>query len=190
MRFASGKNFRGLEQAPDTCCRCEELLTIVGAHYALTGRKGKWFQHTGIRELQQRRLGSGSDGKITKPRDIQPGISKDFPHAQLAPAGFDCRRMVVKHSYTARGISGGSRGPVTEGKNPAGIPGANRFHDCVGSRLRRFEMHGDGSIAPRIFELMASISDVDKLYAQFLRGALETARLVTQFRGKKEQLFG
>ncbi len=51
-------------------------------------------------------------------------------------------------------------------------------------------MHGDGLIAPGIFELMASIGDVNELHAQFVRRIFEAARLVTQFRCKKEQSFG
>src|SRR2546425_10234962 len=98
--------------------------------------------------------------------------------------------MVVTDSETACGISGSSSRPVTKSKNPADTQGANRFHDCVGGRFRRLEMHGDGSIAPRIFQLMASIGDVDKLHAQFVRGVFKTARLVTEFRGEEQQTFG
>src|SRR5437899_7607751 len=98
--------------------------------------------------------------------------------------------MVVAEPQTTRGISGSSGGPVTEGKNPADILSAKRFHRSVGSHLRRFEMHGDGLIAPRIFQLVASIGDVNKLHAQLVRGIFKTPRLVTQFRGKEQQSFG
>src|SRR5438445_13064700 len=98
--------------------------------------------------------------------------------------------MVVRHTQTTCGVSGGNSGPVTKSKNPADIQGTNRYHDRVGSRFRSFEMHGDGSIAPRIFQLMASIGDVDKLHAQFVRGVFKTARLVTEFRGEEQQTFG
>src|SRR6266581_8607336 len=36
IRLASGKNLRGFKQAPDARSRREKLLTIVGAHNALT----------------------------------------------------------------------------------------------------------------------------------------------------------
>src|SRR5438309_1935576 len=97
--------------------------------------------------------------------------------------------MVVTDSETACGISGSSSRPVTKGKNPADVLAANRFHDGVSSFLRRFEMHGDGSIAPRIFELMTAIRDVDKLHVQFARDFFKTSRLVTEFRGEEKQSF-
>src|SRR5713226_423814 len=117
---------------------------------------------------------------MPQPRDTEPGISKNFFHAQLAPAGLHCRRMVVTHSQTARGISSSGGGPVTESKNPADILAAKRFHYRIGSRFRRFEMHGDRPIVPRIFQLVASIGDVNKMHAQLARGIFKTTRLVTQ----------
>jgi len=39
-------------------------------------------------------------------------------------------------------------------------------------------MNGDGLIAPWIFELLASIGDVDKLHAEPASGIFKTARLV------------
>src|SRR5437870_13553539 len=98
--------------------------------------------------------------------------------------------MVVADPQTTRGISGSGSRPVTESKNPADILSAKRFHRCVGSHLRRFKTHGDGLIAPRIFQLVASIGDVNKLHAQLVRGMFKTSRLVTQFRGKEQQSFG
>src|SRR5256885_8204143 len=55
--------------------------------------------------------------------------------------------------------------------------------------LRVFEMHGDGLIAPRILQLVASIGDVKKRHAQLVRGILKTSRLVTEFSGKEQQSF-
>src|SRR5437016_4207056 len=98
--------------------------------------------------------------------------------------------MVVMDSKTARGVSGSGSGAVTESKNSGDILAAKRLHDCVGSCLRRFEMHGDGLVAPGILELVASIGDVDKLDAELARGVFEAARLVTELRGKKQQAFG
>jgi hypothetical protein len=97
--------------------------------------------------------------------------------------------MIVMHAQAARGISGGSSGPITESKNGIDVLAANRFHNGVGSSLWSFEMHGNGAIAPGILELVASIGNVNKLNAQFVRGFLEAARLVTQSRGEKEQAF-
>ena len=82
------------------------------------------------------------------------------------------------NSQTARSVSGSCRGPVTKSENPGDFLPAKRFHDGVGSRFRRFEMNGDGLIAPWIFELLASIGDVDKLHAEPASGIFKTARLV------------
>jgi len=122
--------------------------------------------------------------------DTQPGISKDFLHAQLAPAGFHSRRMVVTDSQTTRGISGGSGGSVAESEDSADVLATKRFHRGVGGHLRRFEMHGDGLVAPRIFQLVAPIGDVNKLHAQLVRGIFKTAGLVTQFRRKSSNRLG
>src|SRR5258708_5454548 len=91
IRLASGKNLRRFEQPPDTRRRREKLLTIVRAHDALACRQRKRLQHTGIRDTKQHRLWRGINGKIPKPRDRQPGISKDFFHAQLTAASFHSR---------------------------------------------------------------------------------------------------
>ena len=93
--------------------------------------------------------------------------------------------MVVRHTQTTCGVSGGNSGPVTKDKNPADILAANRFHDGVSSFLRRFEMHGDGLVTPGILQLMAAIRDVDKLDAEFARDFFKTSRLVTEFRGEE-----
>ncbi len=97
--------------------------------------------------------------------------------------------MVVADSQTTRSISGSGGGPITKSKNPADIQAANRFHHGVGSRLRGFEMHGNRLIAPWILELMASISDINKLHTELARGLFKAARLVTQLRGKEQQSF-
>src|SRR5216684_4221572 len=114
IRLASGKNLRGFEQPPDTRRRRKKFLAIVRAHDALARRQRKRLQHTGIRDTKQHRLWRGINGKIPKPRDRQPGISKDFFHAQLTPASLYCRRMVVTDSQTTRSVSSGGSGPVTE----------------------------------------------------------------------------
>ena len=51
-------------------------------------------------------------------------------------------------------------------------------------------MYGDGLIAPWIFELVASIGDVDKLNAELVRGIFKAARLVAEFCGKEQQALG
>ncbi len=93
-------------------------------------------------------------------------------------------------SKTARGISGSGSGPVTQSENSADTLAAKRLHNCVSSHLRRFKMHGNGLIAPRIFQLVASIGDVNKLHAELARGIFKTACLVTQFRSEEQQPFG
>jgi hypothetical protein len=47
-------------------------------------------------------------------------------------------------------------------------------------------MNGDGLIAPVVFELMASISDVNKLHAEVTRGFFKTSRLVAEFGGEEQ----
>ncbi len=98
--------------------------------------------------------------------------------------------MVVTDTQTTRGISGSGSGPVTESKNPADILAAKRLHDRVSSHFRRFERHGDGLIAPGIFELMAAIGDVNKLHGELVCGILKTARLIAEFRGEEQQAIG
>src|SRR5260370_24212934 len=98
--------------------------------------------------------------------------------------------MVVTDSQTRGGRRGRGRGAVRESKSPADILAGKRFHYCVSSHFRRFEMHGNGLIAPRVFELVASIGDVNKLHTQLVRDIFKTSRLVTQFRRKEQQSFG
>src|SRR5882724_4883907 len=190
IRLASGKYLPGLLQAPDACRRSEKLLSIVCAHYTLARRKRKRLQNAWIGDSQEYGLGRGINGKIPKPWDIESGISKDFFHAQLAAAGFHGGGMVVTDSLATSGISGSGGGPIAESKNPADVLATKRFHHCVGSHFRRFEMHGDRLIAPGIFQLVASIGNINKLHAQLARGIFKTARLVTELRGKKQQSFG
>src|SRR5436853_7648374 len=113
------KDVRGFEARPDASRCREKLLASVCAHDALTSRKGKRFQHTGIGDTQQHRFGRRIDGKMPKPRNTQPGISKDSFHAQLAPASFHCGRMAVTDSQTPCGVGGSCRGPITQSKTPA-----------------------------------------------------------------------
>ncbi len=98
--------------------------------------------------------------------------------------------MVVTYTQTTRGVSGSSSGPVTESKNPADLLAAKRFHHGVGGHVRRFEMHGNGLIAPGIFQLMASIGDVNKPDAKLARGIFKTSCLVTELGGEEQQSFG
>jgi hypothetical protein len=51
-------------------------------------------------------------------------------------------------------------------------------------------MHSDSAIAPRIFQLVASIGDVNKLHAKPAGSIFKTTRLVTELRGKEQQSFG
>src|SRR5438309_9787800 len=190
LSLASSKNLRGFEQPPDTCGCREKLLAIVCAHDALTSRNGKRFPHTGTVDPQQLRRGSGCHGKMPKPRNTQPGISKDSFHAQLAPASFHCGRMAVTDSQTPRGVGGSGSGPVTQSKNPAVTLAAQRLHHCIRGYLWGFEMHGVGLIAPRILQLVALIGDVMMRNAQRVRGILKTSRLVTEFSGEEQQSFG
>src|SRR5260370_38176047 len=117
-------------------------------------------------------------------------MSKDFFHAQLVPAGLHRRRMVAIDSKTTRGISGSGSGPVAKSENSADMLAAQRLHHCVGSHLRCFETYGDGLITPWIFQLVASIDDVNKLHDQLVRGVFKTARLVAEFRSEEQQTFG
>src|SRR5260370_28387285 len=132
IRLASGKNLRRFEQPPHTRRRREKLFTIVRAHDALACRQRKRLQHTGIRDTKQHRLWRGINGKLPKPRDRQPRISKDFFPPQLTPASLYCCRMGITDSQTTRSISSGGSGPVTESKNPANVLAAKRFHHGIG----------------------------------------------------------
>jgi hypothetical protein len=61
-----------------------------------------------------------------------------------------------------------------------------RFKKDVRGGFRRFEMNGDGAVAPGIFELMAAVSYKDKLHAELLGGLTEAASLVTQLTSEKQ----
>ena len=97
--------------------------------------------------------------------------------------------MVVANSHAARSVSGSRGGTVAKSENPADILTANCFHHGVGGNFRVFEVDGDRIIAPRIFQLMAPIGDVNEMDAEFVRGVFKTARLVSQLRGEEEQSF-
>ena len=51
-------------------------------------------------------------------------------------------------------------------------------------------MHGDRLIAPRVFELVTTIRDVNQLYAQLARRVFKAPRLVAQLRGEEQQSLG
>src|SRR5690242_16062419 len=98
--------------------------------------------------------------------------------------------MVVPDPQTARGVSCSGSRPVTESENPGDVLAAKRLHNCVSSCFGRLEIHGDSSIAPGIFELVASISDIDKVHAELAGGVFKTPRLVAELPGKEQQAFG
>src|SRR5260370_14353541 len=98
--------------------------------------------------------------------------------------------MFVVDYKTASSVSGGSSRPVDKSEDSTNVLSAKRLHDCVGSYFGRFEMHGDGLIAPGIFQLVTSIGDVDKLHAELASCVLKTSRLVAELGGEKQQPFG
>src|SRR5215472_11671873 len=51
-------------------------------------------------------------------------------------------------------------------------------------------MHCNSLIAPGIFQLMATVGDVNQLHAELARRVLKAARLVAEFRGEKQQALG
>jgi hypothetical protein len=121
-----------------------------------------------------------SDGHASKPRHWETGIAKYFSHSQFASAGFHCRGVVVGNPESACGVGSRNRRPVAESENPIYLQLALRFHNGMCRRFRRFEMHRDGAVTPRIFQLMTPVRDKHDFDTQFLGGLAEAARLVAQ----------
>src|SRR5258708_18957262 len=95
----------------------------------------------------------------SKPRCWQVHITKYFAHSQLASAGFHGRGMVVVNSEAAGHIGSSNGGPVTQRKDSIHPQVALRFkHDFRGS-FRRFEMNGDGAVAPGVFPFVRTGGD-------------------------------
>jgi hypothetical protein len=94
--------------------------------------------------------------------------------------------MVVADSQAACSISSRDSRPVAEGQDAIDVFSANFFPHSISRYFRRFEMHGDGLIAPGIFQLMATVGDVDELQAEFAGSVFEAASLVSQFRREEK----
>src|SRR5882724_3288559 len=100
------------------------------------------------------------DGEVSKPGHAQPGVSKNFPHAQLVSASFDGGGMVVRDSEPSRGVGRGNGRAVAESENSVHILAAKRFHHGVRGHFRIFKVYRDGAVAPGIFQLVTAIRDV------------------------------
>lgn len=93
-------------------------------------------------------------------------------------------------SEAARGIGCGSGWAVAQRQNSRNFLAAHGLHHGVRGLLRRFEMHGDGLVAPGVLELTTAIGDINELYAQLAGRVFKTAGLVAEFRGEKQQALG
>jgi hypothetical protein len=95
--------------------------------------------------------------------------------------------MVVQNPEAARNIRSSDGRAVAECQNSIDILSAHHLENRIGCGVRRLEMNGNRSIAPRIFQLMATIRDKHKFGAEFSSGFVEAACLVTEFGGEKEE---
>lgn len=121
-----------------------------------------------------------------KPRHAKARFAKDFPHPAFAAASFDRRRMVVLNAKSSRDEGRGHSGTIAESENSVDRLTPDSFQYNTSRSVRRFEMDGDGAIAPGIIEPVAAIRDKHKLDAKFMRSFVEAARLVAKFRGEEE----
>src|SRR5260370_11685439 len=149
IRLASGTNFGGTQKGPAPRRRREKFLAVISAHDPLAGRKRKRFQNAGIWNAEERRFGRRVDWKMSKPRYAQPGVTKNFAHAQFAPASLDGSGMVEVKPEPPRGVSRRNGRPVSEGKYSPDVLAAKRLHHPVPGRFRSVEMQRDRLIAPR-----------------------------------------
>src|SRR5579859_6958820 len=97
---------------------------------------------------------------------MQARAAKDFVHAQLAAAGFDCGGMVVQNAEAARDIGGSDGGTVAQSQNSADVLLADAFQDRMGRRFRRFKMNRNRAVAPGIIELMTAICNEHEIDAE------------------------
>ena len=97
--------------------------------------------------------------------------------------------MVVSDSHAARCVSGGNDRSVADGEDSVDLCCPDLLHHVMRGDLWRFELHRDRAIAPRVFQLMATIGDVDQLHAELFCGFLETPRLITEFSGEQQDSF-
>jgi len=134
--------------------------------------------------------GVGWMGKFRTRARATRRLEKISRMRSLFAASFDRGGMVVRDSEPSRGIGGsnGRRGR-RERRTPSTFWPRRDSITVYGGHLRIFEMHCDGAVAPRIFQLMAAIRDVYELHAQFEGGFFKTSRLVTEFPGEEQQSF-
>jgi hypothetical protein len=125
-----------------------------------------------------------------KPRSEQAGFAEDFAGAKFAAASLDARGVVVRDAETARGVSGGESGAITDGENGPGWRSAKCLEHGARGSLGRLKMHGESAVVPGIGELMTAVGDVEKFNAERARGVLEAAGLVAELRGKEEDALG
>src|SRR6202008_1055293 len=113
-----------------------------------------------------------------KPGHAQTGVSKNLSHAQFIPAGLDGRRVIASQTEPASGVRSRHDGPTAGGQDAADFLAFEGFDYRVSGHFRCFEVDGNSAIAPRVFQLMASVRYVNKLDIQLARGLLKTARLI------------
>jgi hypothetical protein len=91
--------------------------------------------------------------------------------------------VVVLQAKAAGDVRRRNGGPVTQRENAVDFAidwaaRSHRFQDFVRCGIRRFEVNGNGTIAPWIVKLVASVGDKRQIDAKFLRCFVEAPRLV------------
>src|SRR5579864_3358792 len=190
VRLLARQNFRRFQDAPHLLRSRKKFLAIVRSHHSLARRKRHRLQHARIRNPQQRRLRRRPQRNAAKPRDPQPRIAKHFAHPQFAAASLHRQRMVVSQPQTARHISRRHRWPIPQRQNPVNaLARPRRRQHRVRRNLRRFEIHRDRPVAPRILQLMTSIRNKRQRKAQLSRRLIKAPRLIPQLPRKHQNPF-
>src|SRR6266481_9913291 len=95
--------------------------------------------------------------------------------------------MVVENTQAARDVGRCNRGTIAEREHSIDVLTSHRLQDRIGCCLRRFEMRGNRTIAPRVIQLVAAIRHKDKFNAQLASGLVEATRLVAEFRSEDKE---
>ena len=96
--------------------------------------------------------------------------------------------MVVGQRQTARDVSSGNGGTISQNENAVrrSVAAAHRLQNFIRGDFRRLEVHRDGAIAPGIIELMATVGDEGQIEAELSRDFVEASGLVAEFGGEEQ----
>ncbi len=98
--------------------------------------------------------------------------------------------MVVRQPQSPRHISRRDRRPIAKRQNPVNaFAGTRRFQHGVSRNLRRFKMHRNRPIPPRIIQLMTPVRNKRQLHPKLPRRRIKAPSLIPQFLRKNQNPF-